>query len=180
MSKGPLKRFVREIHRRSLWQVLGIYLLASWAVLSGVGTLMDTLNLPEWFPPLALALLIVGLPIVLATAFVQEGGPGRDGGDLDDAGPAPPRGGTSSLFTWLHAILGSVTAMLLLIRHEFWIANRTSPLSETRTRGDRRTRGLSERRGCGVPNRSPRPERTPLRAIAFVRRDREIDWQLQA
>ena len=54
-SDGPLKRLIREIHRRSIWQVLGVYLLASWAVLGGVGTLMDTLNLPEWFPPLALA-----------------------------------------------------------------------------------------------------------------------------
>ena len=29
-----LEQFIHEIHRRSLWQVLGIYLVASWAVLS--------------------------------------------------------------------------------------------------------------------------------------------------
>ena len=39
-SDGPLKRFIHEIHRRSLWQVLGIYLVASWAVLQVVDTLM--------------------------------------------------------------------------------------------------------------------------------------------
>ena len=72
-SEGPLRRFIREIHRRSLWQVLGIYLLASWAVLGGVDTLGGALGLPDWFMPVALALLVVGLPIVLATAFVQEG-----------------------------------------------------------------------------------------------------------
>ncbi len=66
-----LRQLIHEIHRRSLWQVLGIYLLASWAVLGGIGTLSDVLVLPEWFSPLALALLIVGLLVVLATAFVQ-------------------------------------------------------------------------------------------------------------
>ena len=113
-SDNPLKRLIREIHRRSLWQVLGIYLVASWAVLSVVDTLGGALNLPEWFPAFALALLLVGLPIVLATAFVQEGGPGRDGGDLDVAAPAAPPGGASNLFTWRNAFGGGVLAFALL------------------------------------------------------------------
>ncbi len=70
-----LKRLIQEIHRRSLWQVLGIYLLASWVVFQVIQTLTEGLGLPEWFPPLAALLLLIGLPIVLATAFVQEGGP---------------------------------------------------------------------------------------------------------
>jgi len=64
---------LREIHRRSLWRVLGIYVVGSWLVLLVVDTLAGTLNLPDWAPALALFLLIVGLPIVLATAFVQVG-----------------------------------------------------------------------------------------------------------
>ncbi len=72
-----LRQLIHEIHRRSLWQVLGIYVVASAGVLGGLGTLSDVLILPEWFSPLAFALLIVDLPIVLATAFVGEGGPGQ-------------------------------------------------------------------------------------------------------
>ncbi len=68
-----LKRLIHEIHRRSLWQVLGIYLLASWIVFQVIQTLTEGLGLPEWFPALAVVLLLIGLPIVLATAFVQEG-----------------------------------------------------------------------------------------------------------
>jgi tetratricopeptide (TPR) repeat protein len=68
-----LKKLIHEMHRRSLWQVLVIYLGASWLVLQAVDTLAGALSLPEWAPPLALFLLIVGFPIVLATAFVQEG-----------------------------------------------------------------------------------------------------------
>lgn len=83
-----LKQVIHEIHRRSLWQVLGIYLLSSWAVLQVADTLASALGLPDWFASLALGLLVVGLPIVLATAFVQEGaGPeGVEGEALGSAG----------------------------------------------------------------------------------------------
>ncbi len=87
-----LKSLIHEIHRRSLWQVLAIYLGASWLVLQAVDTLAGALSLPEWAPPLALFLLIVGFPIVLATAFVQ-GGVGREsaqGGAEPAPAPASP------------------------------------------------------------------------------------------
>jgi tetratricopeptide (TPR) repeat protein len=88
-----LKKLIHEMHRRSLWQVLVIYLGASWLVLQAVDTLAGALSLPEWAPPLALFLLIVGFPIVLATAFVQEGlgGQGRAGAiaaSPEDGSPA--------------------------------------------------------------------------------------------
>ena len=31
-----LKRLIQEIHQRSLWQVLGIYLVGAWVALQGV------------------------------------------------------------------------------------------------------------------------------------------------
>ena len=66
-----MKKLVREIHRRSLWQVLGIYLVTSWVVLQVVDTMSGALRLPDWASPMALVLLIVGLPIVLATALTN-------------------------------------------------------------------------------------------------------------
>ena len=69
-----LRQLIREIHRGSLWQVLGIYVVASGAVLGGVGTLGDVLVPPEWFSPLAFALLIVGLPIVLPRRSFRKAG----------------------------------------------------------------------------------------------------------
>ena len=87
-SDNPLKRFIRKIHRRSLWQVLGIYAVASWAVLQVVDTLGGALNLPDGFDSVALALLILGLPIVLATAFVA-GGAARETRHIADL-PTPP------------------------------------------------------------------------------------------
>lgn len=97
-----LKRLINEIHRRSVWQVVGIYLLGGWIALQVVETLVDSLGLPEWFPAFAVMLLIVGFPIVVATAFVQEGvggaghggvAPGGSGGG--EPGTGAPHGGLS-------------------------------------------------------------------------------------
>jgi len=124
----PLRDLIHEIHRRSLWQVLGIYLVASWAVLQVVDTLGGALNLPDWFPSFALALLIVGLPVVLATAFVQEGGPGHhaaetpgegaattggSAGGASEAAPAQDSSTAVRLFTWGKAFTGGVLAFAL-------------------------------------------------------------------
>ena len=117
-SVNPLKRLIGEIHRRSLWQVLGIYVVASWAVLSVVDTVGGALNLPDWFPSFALALLIIGLPIVLATAFVQEGGQGQEALEPkaapgDGAAPRPKIQIPSRLLTWRNALFGGVGALAL-------------------------------------------------------------------
>jgi hypothetical protein len=65
-SENPLKRFIGEIHRRSLWQVLGIYVVASWIVFEVVQTLTEGLGLPDWFPAFAFVLLLLGLFAFLA------------------------------------------------------------------------------------------------------------------
>ncbi len=70
---SSLKRLVNEVHRRSLWQVLGAYLAGAWVGYEIVQSLTEGLVLPDWFPAFAVALFIVLLPPVLATAFVQRG-----------------------------------------------------------------------------------------------------------
>ena len=89
---NSLKRLIAEIHRRSLWQVLGIYVVSGVAVYQVMQSLTEGLGLPSWFPALAIVLLLIGLPIVLATAFVQEGGPGREALEpvSTASGEAPP------------------------------------------------------------------------------------------
>ncbi len=121
-----LKKLVLEVHRRSLWQVLAIYGAASWIVYEAIEALTSGLGLPEWFPALAVILLLIGLPIVLATAFIQEGGPTIRRSDPTlllghestiagpEVGPATrDLGGVRKLFTWRNAILGGVLALAL-------------------------------------------------------------------
>lgn len=130
-----MKSFIHEIHRRSLWQVLGIYLGASWIVLQIVDTMAGALSLPDWAASLALFLLVVGFPIVLATAFVQEGlsakEPESPPQSLADAGEvAPPEAtkptGGRRLFTWRRALVGGGAALgVLLLATGGWAVLRT-------------------------------------------------------
>jgi eukaryotic-like serine/threonine-protein kinase len=78
---------VREVHRRSLWQVLAMYLVASAAIYEVVVNLVEGLGLPHWVAPSALILLLLGLPLVLATACIHEGGPAG----FDPGKPGPMR-----------------------------------------------------------------------------------------
>jgi adenylate cyclase len=110
-----MTRFVHEIHRRSLWQVMGIYLVVGWVVLQVVDVLAQNMGLPEWVFPFAIVLLVIGLPVVLATAFVQEGVGSRrteeprPGESPTQARPTRPGG----LLTWRNAIGGGVAALAL-------------------------------------------------------------------
>jgi tetratricopeptide (TPR) repeat protein len=64
--------FWSRIHKGRLFQVLAIYLGASWLVLQVADALTRALSLPEWVTPAAILLLLAGLLVVLATAWIQS------------------------------------------------------------------------------------------------------------
>lgn len=124
------RKLLRELNRRSVWQVLGIYLAGSWGVLQVVDYMTGFAGLPGWTPSFAFVLLLIGLPIVIATTFVQKGMPSLRGEYRDAVDPetlvgrvpdevyqnpaAHPLHG-ERLFTWRNAILGGVGAGTLLV-----------------------------------------------------------------
>lgn len=124
-----MRKILRAIHRRSVWQVLGIYLAGSWVVLQVVDQLTTSAGLPGWTPTFALVLLLIGLPIVTTTAIIQRGMPELRGDYQDEVPPEELVGRTPEevhvvpelhplyherLFTWRNAILGAVGAAGLL------------------------------------------------------------------
>ena len=127
-----VRDIITEAHRRSLWQVFGVYVALAWGVYQVIKELTELFGLPDWVPGLAIVLLLIGLPIVLATAFVQEGAPGKRTEPvaepidptllpMSDATPSfqqpAPEAVPSRrhfLFTWQRAVIGGVVAFLLL------------------------------------------------------------------
>lgn len=120
-----LTLLLREIHRRFAWQALVLYLVLALGILAGVQVVVHWLGLAAWIPAYAAALLFLGAPIVLLTAFVQGGVPffGRpayrdevDPNELVGLTPAQVhRLPASRVLTWRNALLGAVCASVIFV-----------------------------------------------------------------
>jgi tetratricopeptide (TPR) repeat protein len=108
-------RFVRAI---------ALYLAASWLVLQITALAREEFQLPAWVTPLALILLLIGLVIISATAWVQslpqtavraraEEVPSSWEIDLGDMRQSVARGRLPHL-TWARSLLGGAVAFSLL------------------------------------------------------------------
>lgn len=113
-----------RIRKGRLVQVLGVYLAVSWVVLQVIGELRESLGLPEWIGPAALIFLLLGLVIVLATAWVQSH-PLIDQREATDEVPrsweldvaaikSSLKRGEVPHLTWARALLGGVFVFSLL------------------------------------------------------------------
>lgn len=104
-----------RIRTARLFQVVAVYLGASWVLLQIADVLVESLSLPAWVEPVALLLLLIGLLVIATTAWLQA------------HPPAPPEsdGRVTTAervvhqwvlphFTWRRAILGGVVAFMLL------------------------------------------------------------------
>jgi len=128
-----LRRFLREIHTRSVWQVFATYIVVSWGVLEIADHMIGEWGLPKQAYPVALLLLLLGLPFVTATAWLRDEPWQRKRGVKGTAAPGTepaaemPReaveeqGGASSagesglagVFTWRNVLFGGLSAVTL-------------------------------------------------------------------
>ena len=120
-----MTNFAERMRASRVWGVLAVYLGASWIVLQIVDVVKQNLGLPDWVFPFALLLLLIGLPIILATAFLQSGSkPASDAEAAvtsDESAQLDPGAATAGippagrhLFTWKNALLGGGLAFLFL------------------------------------------------------------------
>lgn len=105
------------------WRVMGLYLMSAIAVLALLQVMTSQLALPSWVVPGALVLLLIGVPVILATTLVERG---------SLSVPRPARG----LLTWRRAILGGVLALGAwgVVVTGYVLANRRSALALETTR----------------------------------------------
>ncbi|MGE5667438.1 MAG: tetratricopeptide repeat protein, partial [Betaproteobacteria bacterium] len=73
---GRLQHLVAELQRRSVFKVVGGYLVGMWLMLQVAETTFAPLHLPEWWLTALTILAVVGLPIVTALAWSYEITPG--------------------------------------------------------------------------------------------------------
>jgi len=107
---------MKESHRTFL-SVVGIYAAGSWVILQVIDVLNQNVGLPPWAFSLALTFLLLGLPVVATTAWLQERAKrNASAGDADSIGESERSGvptGPRSVVTWRNAALGGLGAMAL-------------------------------------------------------------------
>lgn len=67
-----LVEFFREMKRRRVFRVAGLYLAVGWGVIEFSSYLIGQLRAPDWTEDLVLILVIVGFPISLVMAWAFE------------------------------------------------------------------------------------------------------------
>jgi tetratricopeptide (TPR) repeat protein len=119
MTTIGIRKLMKQAGAAPLWRVVGVYVLVSWAILEAIDLLIARFGLPGWFFPTALALLVIGLPIMSLTALYQPRAAARPREDDPAPGAETDPGDSGDLrfrrlFTWRVAILGGVLAFLAL------------------------------------------------------------------
>jgi len=125
-----LGNLLSELHRRSVWQVLGSYAVIAWVIHRSVETLEALIGLPLWFGPAAVVVLLLGFPVLLVTTLAQGGlkksGEGRNrysdraeghDGSFSSWKPLnsnPVRDAIGQIFTWRNALFGGLAMAMLL------------------------------------------------------------------
>jgi hypothetical protein len=89
--------------RQPIVRALGLYLAGSWVCLQVVDVLAQNFALPSWAFLLTLVLLVIGLPITGATAFLQS--------RLRGAAGEERMGLEHRLLTWPNVVRAGVGAL---------------------------------------------------------------------
>jgi tetratricopeptide (TPR) repeat protein len=112
---------LKQVH---VVRVLLVYLGASWVVLQVTQTIVEAFKLPDPVLPTVIILLLIGLIVVVATAWVQSLAStteGEESGALPSDWEIAPRDAIASIrkgrlphLTWGRAVAGGVVALVLL------------------------------------------------------------------
>lgn len=123
MTGARIKSLIERARSIHLVRVVGVYIIAAWAILQAVDLFVSQFGLPGWFFQASLVLLLIGLPVVAATALVQiaadrraeEAARQAEGAkESGEEAPVEPPRWVERLLTWRFAILGGVAAFLVL------------------------------------------------------------------
>jgi tetratricopeptide (TPR) repeat protein/predicted RNase H-related nuclease YkuK (DUF458 family) len=93
--------------RMGLGVVLGVFFVSAVALLAVIFILVQQFGLPDWVFPGAVILMLIGLPILVATSLVQR----KQHTDTAVAQAAAGRPRPGHWLTWRKAVMGGVVAL---------------------------------------------------------------------
>lgn len=122
-----------EARRRGLWQVAGVYAVATWFLIQFGVTVAETLRLTEWMVRTLIGMTLAGLPVALALAWILRA-PEEEGPALAGKG-----GGASGASQGFGPFQKALIVVCLLAGVGLWAWRRTLPPGPVEISGDRGT-----------------------------------------
>src|ERR1700732_897932 len=97
-----IDNFFSELKRRNVYKVAIAYVVGGWALSQGIAQVFPIFDVPNWVIRLIVMLIIIGLPIALALAWMFELTPqGINRPETADAMPASSR----PKHTWIYVVV---------------------------------------------------------------------------
>jgi len=117
--------FFSELKRRNVYKVAIAYVVAGWAVSQGIAQVFPVFDVPNWVIRLIVVLIIIGLPIALALAWMfeitPEGIKRTEDVDLVAAAQQPKKR------TWIFVvIIGALVSIGLFFLGRYSAGNKTA------------------------------------------------------
>src|SRR5436190_5600033 len=124
--------FFSELKRRNVYKVAVAYAIAGWALSQGVAQVFPVFDVPDWVIRLIVLLIIIGLAVALALAWMFEITPqGIKRTETADAMPASMR---RKKYAWIYVVvIGAAISIGLFFLGRYSAPSRTPSQSEAAT-----------------------------------------------
>ena len=98
-----LRNFFAELKRRNVYKVAVAYVVAGWALAQGIAQVFPVFDIPNWVVRVIVLLIIIGLPIALALAWMFEFTP--QGIKRTEVADAEHLSGRSRKRAWIYVVI---------------------------------------------------------------------------
>jgi tetratricopeptide (TPR) repeat protein len=130
-APGRILRLLGQLRDRPLGRVLAVYALSAWFTLLALQVFLATTALPAWLPDLFLALVLLGLPPILAIGVLEERSRKEGGASTQDEATSTrmevpegdPTRRTFGSSSWIWRSTG-VLLVLLALGSAWWALGR--------------------------------------------------------
>ena len=130
-----IDNFFAELKRRNVYKVAVAYAVAGWALAQGIAQVFPVFDIPNWVVRLIVLLIIIGLPIALALAWMFELTP--QGIKRTETADAMPEAARQKKHTWIYVVvIGGVFSIGLFFLGRYSAATRTARRSVPTTKID--------------------------------------------
>src|SRR6266581_545001 len=117
--------FFSELKRRNVYKVAVAYAIAGWALSQGIAQVFPVFDVPNWVIRLIVLLIIIGLPVALALAWMFEITPqGIKRTETADAMPSATR---RKKHVWIYVVvIGAAISIGLFFLGRYSAGNKTA------------------------------------------------------